>query len=294
MIYIIDASVFIFRAWYSIPDTMTDADRNPVNAVYGFARFLGDFLESVQPRFVAVAFDRSLEKNFRRELYPQYKANREPAPPELRQQFRQCQEITRALGLMECANEGFEADDLIGTIAASIRKTGHRVTILTRDKDLVQVLQAGDTFWDYAGRKKIGYEQIPDTFGVLPEQMADFLALCGDSVDNIPGVPGVGRKTAMKLLQHFESVDDIYRNLHRVAEVPVRGADRLGDKLVLHKEGVHLFRTLTRIRDDVPIEASPKTLERCAPDLISLEALYDDADFGSMLRRQAQRISAAF
>ncbi len=169
MTYLIDASVYIFRAWFSIPDTMIDADRNPVNAVYGFTRFLGDFLESVRPEHVAVAFDSSLENNFRKEIYPEYKANRDPAPAELKRQFRQCQNITRALGMMECSNERFEADDLIGTIAARMREKGHAVTILTRDKDLVQVLQQGDTFWDYAGGKKIRYEQVPDSFGILPE-----------------------------------------------------------------------------------------------------------------------------
>ncbi len=124
--------------------------------------------------------------------------------------------------------------------------------------------------------------------------MADFLALAGDSVDNIPGVPGVGKKTAMKLLQHFESVDDIYLNLSRVAKVPVRGAATLGDKLALHKADVHLCRRLTRIHNQVPIDASPAVLQRQAPDLDSLHALYDDAGFGSMLRRQAQRISDSF
>lgn len=294
MTYLIDASVFIFRAWYSIPDTMTDKNHNPVNAVYGFAQFLGDFLESVKPEHVAVAFDRSLEKNFRKEIYPEYKANRQPAPPELKRQFQQCQEIALALGLMGCANERYEADDLIGTIALGMRNAGHRITILTRDKDLVQVLQQGDTFWDYANRKKITYDQVPDAFGIMPEQMADFLALAGDSVDNIPGAPGIGKKTATKLLQHFESVDDIYLNLNRVAEVPVRGAAKLGEKLALHREKVDLSRRLTRINFQVPMDTSPATLQRRAPDLASLQTLYDQAGFGSMLRRQAQRISDTF
>jgi len=292
--YLIDASVFIFRAWYSIPDSMTDSRNNPVNAVYGFARFLGDFIEAERPEYVAVAFDQSLAGNFRREIYPEYKANREPAPPELKRQFDQCRDVTRALGMMECADTRYEADDLIGTIASRMRAAGHTITVLTRDKDLVQVLRKGDTFWDYAGRKRLAYDQIPDSFGILPEQMADFLALAGDSVDNIPGVPGIGRKTAMKLLQHFESVDEIYLNLNRVADVPVRGAATLGDRLARHRDDVRLAKELTQIRYDVPVVASEHELTRRTPDLDGLAALYDDAGFGSMLRRQARRIAETF
>jgi 5'-3' exonuclease len=226
MTYLIDASVFIFRAWFGIPDTMTDAEQNPVTAVYGFARFWGDFLESVQPEYVAAAFDASLRTSFRNEIYPEYKANRDPAPLELKRQFDQCREVTRALGVMECADTGYEADDLIGTLTARMREAGHTVTILSRDKDLAQLLRQGDTFWDYVVDRKIGYDEIPEAFGVRPEQIVDYLALAGDSVDNIPGVPGIGRKTAAHLLQRFESVDELYSNLGQIAGLSLRGAGR--------------------------------------------------------------------
>lgn len=199
MTYLIDASIYIFRAWFSIPDSMTDTDRNPVNAVFGYARFLSDFLETVQPEFVAAAFDESLTTSFRTEIYPEYKANREPAPPELKRQFEQCRRVTRALGIMDCADGAYEADDLIGTLAAGMRDAGHCVTIVSRDKDLVQILQDGDSMWDYAGDKTTRYDQVHGAFGVRPEQMVDFLGLAGDSVDNIPGAPGVGQKTATAL-----------------------------------------------------------------------------------------------
>jgi len=290
MTYLIDASIFIFRAWFSIPDSMTDADRNPVNAVYGYARFLGDFLESVQPDFVAAAFDESLGTTFRNEIYPDYKANREPAPPELKRQFEQCREVTRVLGIRECAATTFEADDLIGTMAAGMRDAGHCVTIVSRDKDLLQILQAGDTFWDYAGNKTIRYDQVTEKFGVRAEQIVDFLALAGDSVDNIPGAPGVGQKTAKALLEHFDTIDELYANLDRVADIPVRGAGKLGARLAEHEDKVTLSRQLSQIRYDAPVEAHEVALGRKVPDLEGLNTLYDEVGFGHALRRQAQRI----
>ena len=294
MTYLIDASIFIFRAWFSIPDSMIDADRNPVNAVYGYARFLGDLLESKRPDFVAAAFDESLSTNFRNEIYPDYKANREPAPPELKRQFEQCRRVTRVLGVMDCANAEFEADDLIGTMAAGMRRAGHTVTIVSRDKDLLQILQNGDTFWDCVGSRTIVYGQVSEALGVRAEQVVDYLGLAGDSVDNIPGAPGVGPKTASALLRHFESIDEIYGNLHRVAELPVRGAGKLGARLAEHKDQVNLSRQLAQIRYDVPVEVHEKALTRQPPDIDCMNAFYDEVGFGTSLRRQAQRIAEAF
>ena len=290
MTYLIDASIYIFRAWFSIPDSMTDSDSNPVNAVYGYARFLSDFLETVQPEFVAAAFDESLKTSFRTEIYPQYKANREPAPPELKRQFEQCRRVTRALGIMDCAAGAYEADDLIGTLAAGMRDAGHCVTIVSRDKDLVQILQDGDSMWDYAGDKTTRYDQVHGAFGVRPEQMVDFLGLAGDSVDNIPGAPGVGPKTATALLETFESIDDIYANLDRVADLSVRGAGKLGAKLAEHKNKVTLSRDLAQIRYDAPVDTHEAALARQAPDLDDLKCFYEGLGFGDGLRRQAQRI----
>jgi DNA polymerase-1 len=294
MTYLIDASIYIFRAWFSIPDSMTDKEQNPVNAVYGYARFLSEFVERVQPDFVAAAFDESLSKSFRNEIYPEYKANREPAPPELKRQFQQCREVTRALGVMDCADKAFEADDLIGTMAAEMREAGHCVTILTRDKDLLQVLEAGDTFWDYAGDRKIRHDQVAESFGVRAEQVVDYLALAGDSVDNIPGASGVGPKTACALLEYFDTVDEIYDGLDRVADIPVRGAAKLGEKLATNRDKVILSRELAQIRYDAPVEAHEGTLARQAPDLDDLYSIYDGAGFGQGLRRQAARIVDAY
>lgn len=291
MQYLIDASVYVFRAHYSMPDDMVDDDGNPVNALYGFCRFLGNFMERVNPEFIAVLFDESLTTSFRAEIYPQYKANREPAPVELKRQFEQCRRFTRALGIMECACPRYEADDLIGTLVEHGRSRGRASTIVTRDKDLAQLLSKTDVFWDIAGKGKIRYQQIPETFGVWPEQIADFLALAGDSVDNIPGVPGVGKKTATALLEHFGSLEKIYSNLDKVHEVTVRGAKTLRAKLESHKEDAMLARRLTGIACDVPIDHPKTGLRPTPPKLGEINALFDEAGIGSALRRQAERVS---
>ncbi len=291
MQYLIDASVYIFRAYYSMPDDMTDKEGNPVNALYGFCRFLGDFMEQVTPDHVAVAFDESLTTSFRNEIYPDYKANRDPAPEELKRQIAQCRRYTRAMGLMECADAAYEADDLIGTLVMHGRGKGRPSTIVSRDKDLAQLLTKEDVFWDFAGKGKIGYNEVPDVFGVWPEQIADFLALAGDSVDNIPGVPGVGKKTAGALLDHFGSLDEIYANLDRVHEVAVRGAKTLGAKLDTHRDAAEIARKLTGIACDAPIDQPERQMRVAAPDLGAVNALFDEADIGTALRRQAERLS---
>ena len=294
MQYLIDASVYVFRAYYSMPDDMVDGDGHPVNALYGFCRFLGDFIERVKPEYIAVLFDESLTKSFRTQIYPAYKANRDPAPEELKRQFQQCRRYTRALGVMELGSPEYEADDLIGTLVEHGRRLGRPSTIVSRDKDLTQLLTREDVFWDFAGKGKLGYQQIPDQFGVWPEQIADFLALAGDAVDNIKGVPGVGKKTAMALLQHFGSLDDIYENLDRIHEVNVRGAKTLGGKLETHRDDAILARRLTGIACDAPIEGAETAMRPSSPKLGDINALFDEANIGSALRRQAERVADIF
>jgi 5'-3' exonuclease len=291
MQYLIDASVYVFRAYFSMPDDMVDSEGNPVNALYGFCRFLGDFIEQVNPEYVAVLFDESLSSSFRTEIYPEYKANRDPAPPELKRQFQQCRRFTRALGLMEHASPAYEADDLIGTLVQHGRSVNRPSTIVTRDKDLTQLLSKDDIFWDFAGKGKLSYDRIPEFFGVWPEQIADFLALAGDAVDNIKGVPGVGKKTAEALLGHFGSLDEIYDNLDKVHEVNVRGAKSLGEKLGLHRDDAMLARRLTGIACDAPIADAEALMQRSPPMLGDINALYDEAGIGTALRRQAERVS---
>lgn len=293
-VHLVDASYFIFRAYFSVSADMTDEDGQAVNALYGFARVLGDVLEKQKPRHVAVAFDESLSSSFRNQIYPAYKANREPTPPDLERQFAGCRQLCRLLGVAEYASDSYEADDIIGAIAARMRGAGHASVLVTRDKDLAQLVREGDQYWDYAANRRYDYHQIEAQFGVRPERMADFLALAGDSVDNIPGVPGVGPKTAAALLRVFKSLDDLYENLEAAAHVTIRGAAKLPDKLRKHRDAAFLARRLTTIASDMPLEFSPRDIERRAPDVAGLESFYGHAKFGPLLHKQAVRLAQAF
>jgi 5'-3' exonuclease len=192
---------------------------------------------------------------------------------------------------MECASPTYEADDLIGTLVTHGRGQGRPSTIVSRDKDLTQLLTKEDVFWDFSGKGKLRYDEIPESFGVWPEQIADFLALAGDAVDNIRGVPGVGKKTAVGLLNHFGSLEAIYANLDTVHEVNVRGAKTLATKLETHREDAMLARRLTGIACDAPIQDAEAAMQPSAPRLGEINALFDEANIGSALRRQAERVS---
>ncbi len=290
MVYLIDASVYIFRAWYAQSPALHDEAGNPTHALYGFARFLSDLIERRAPRFLAVAFDESRGAGHRHALLPSYKANREPAPPELKRQFALCREFCRHLGVAEFASGEYEADDLIGTLAARVRAEGLCVTVVTRDKDLSQLVGRGDRFWDYSDAAEYSYEEIAGRFGVAPERMADYLALTGDAVDNIPGVPGVGPKTAGALMSRYASLEELYADLERVAYLPMRGAAQLPAKLRAHREAAFLARSLTRIHCDAPLHVGGEALRRRSPALPELESFCRHHGFGQLLRRQAERL----
>ena len=293
MVYLIDASFYVFRAWHSMPPDIIDRDGNPTQAVYGFARFLSDLMERRRPQYVAVAFDESHGNSFRHKLYPPYKANREAAPEELKRQFRLCREYCRHLGVAEFASGEYEADDLIGTLARICRAQGLRVTVVSRDKDLTQLVGPGDVFWDYSESAEYRYHEIAGRFGALPERMADYLALRGDSVDNVPGVPGVGPKTAAALMKLFGSLDELFERLDLVADLPVRGAAKLQERLLEARATAYRARGLTRIACDVPIGAQHADLQCRRPDLQRIAAFCDSHGFGTLLRRQAERLAAA-
>jgi len=291
VLYLVDASVFIFRAYYSVPLEFTDRDGNPVNAVHGFARFLCEMLQSESPTHVAVAFDESLEQSYRNEIYPAYKANREPAPPELKRQFGLCRELVRALGVAEYGSSRYEADDIIGTLATRARAAGRPVTIVSRDKDLTQLVGREDTYWDAIADVRYRYDDVAERFGVVPERMADFLALMGDAVDNIPGVPGVGRKTAATLLKHYHSLEGVYENLDAIPKLKFRGAAFVAGSLREHRESAFLSRRLTGIACDMPLTATDDDLRRRAPDLAAIDAFSDAQGFGRMLRERARKLA---
>lgn len=291
VIYLVDASVYVFRAYYSMPPDMADRDGHPAHATFGFARFLGDLVERAKPRYIAVAFDESLTTSFRNQIYPAYKANRDPPPPDLKLQFARCREFCAHAGIPAFSHAHYEADDIVGSLMTHCRRAGIPSTVVTRDKDLAQLIRDADVYWDYTDNAHYRYHQIEGRFGVAPERFADFLALMGDSVDNIKGVPGVGEKTATALMKEFASLEEIYDNLDRVAEIPVRGAGKLAAKLTEHRDAAFLARRLTEIACDMPLEVTHADLARRAPDMTALNEFFDRHNFGPLLRRQAERLA---
>jgi DNA polymerase-1 len=290
-VYLVDASVYIFRAYYSELPEMTDRDGHAAHAVFGFARFLCDVIEAVRPTHIAVAFDQSLASSFRNRIYPAYKANREPAPPGLLLQFERCRELCGHLGVASFISPEYEADDIIGTLVTITRGAGMRAVVITRDKDLAQLIRCGDHYWDYGHNARCGYGEVADRFGVMPERFADYLALTGDSVDNIRGVPGIGPKTAAALMKEFACLEEIYTDLERVAQLKLRGAAAIVERLRAHRADAFLARDLTRIACDMPLEADAGSLRRRPPDARGLAGFYDQHQFGPSLRRQSERLA---
>ncbi len=274
--YLVDASIYIFRAWFSIPSAVTSYEGVPVNAAYGFARFLAELLEQTQAKNIVVAFDESLTRSFRNEIYPPYKMNRELPPAELNAQFGLCRRMAEALGLYCIASDQYEADDIIGTYASKAQQNGLPVVIVSADKDLAQLLTAQDELWDFAKRKRYMSSDIKEKFGVLPEQIADYLGLCGDAVDNIPGVPGIGAKTASAILHEFDDLDAIYQNLEKLMALNVRGAKKLPEKLREHESQARLSKQLATIVCDAPIDAQIGHAARKRSNLPELQKISDE------------------
>jgi 5'-3' exonuclease len=291
IVHLVDGSLYVFRAWHSMPDEFTDVDGHPINAVHGFTRFLCELLEKTRPEHIAVAFDASLTTSFRNAIYPKYKANRELPPPDLERQFVLCREIAEALGLPVLIDHSYEADDLIGSALWGLRAHGFRGVIVSADKDFGQLLGEHDEQWDYARNLRWGPAGVLEKLGVHPHQVADFLALCGDAVDNIPGVPGVGAKTAAALLTHFGSLDALLDRIDEVAFLRIRGAASCAAKLKEHAEMARLYRRLTRIALDVPVASHADALLRQDSEWAKLEAISERLRFGPMTRSRLRALT---
>ncbi len=290
-VYLVDSSLYVFRAWHSMPPEFDDVDGHPVNAVHGFTRFVLELLERYKPARIAFAFDESLESNFRNEMYPAYKANREAAPEELRRQFAYCQQVCRVLGLRVLVDGRYEADDLIGTALGHIRRQGHTGMILSADKDLAQLLDADDWQWDYARNEKWNGDGVKARYGIHAHQVADYLGLTGDAIDNIPGVPGIGAKTAATLLGHFGSMDALFERLAEVPFLRLRGSAQHALRLAEHREIALLSRKLATIVRDAPLPDDFGVAARGPIDIAALDALSEQLRFGPMTRRRLRELS---
>ena len=252
--WLIDASIYIFRAWFSLPDRWRTPDGRPVHAVYGYAGFLLDFIEQTgRASYCGAAFDESLRSNFRNDFYPDYKRSRELPDDDLAFQLSTCRAITERLGIPCYGGPRYEADDYLASLARLFREREIAVTIVTRDKDLGQILRGPqDNWWDFARGELINAQAFGERFGVAPQQFPDYQALVGDPVDDIPGVPGVGAKTAARLLQSYGDLETLGKNLGSVAELPLRGARGIGERLREHWAQVLLARQLATLESRVP------------------------------------------
>lgn len=288
-VQLVDASIYVFRAWHSVPPTMQDRDGHPVNAVYGFLGFLLRWLEQAKPTHAALAFDQSLTTSFRNDIYPPYKANRTLPPAELERQFAYCAALVEALGLPMLSSAVYEADDLIGSAARVLRMRGARITVLTADKDLMQVLEGEhDNCWDFARDTRCTRDGVVARFGVAHHQIADFLALTGDAVDNIAGVPGIGPKTAAQLLTHFGTLEALLERAHEVPYLRMRGAAAMAARLVKFTDEARLARRLTGICCEVDVPSEPDEYRIGAGDSARVTAVLDQLKFGPLTRSRVR------
>ena len=282
--YLIDASIYVFKSYYVNYGNYTASNGENINAVYGFTRFLTDFIHKTKAQHIACAFDESLESSYRNEIYPPYKANREPAPEDLKRQFKLCQEVANVLGISTYSDGYYEADDLIGTLAHHHQKQGFRNHIVSADKDLAQLVGENDTWWNYGKDEPMNPDLIKQKFGVYPHQIADYLALCGDSVDNIPGVSGIGIKTAIHLINHFDTLQDVMDRNKEIAFLSIRGAKSCQKKIADNLDQAKLAKSLTEIRTDIPLENIDIRRKRINTKRIN--QLFDFLQLGPMLRRR--------
>lgn len=287
VLYLVDASPYIFRAYFALPDSIRTPAGAPANATYGFAGFLLRLVAREDLTHLAVAFDASLTTSFRNDFFPAYKANRELPPPELAAQLSDCRETARALGAATFVSERFEADDLIGTLARRHHDAASGIVVVSGDKDLAQLVDERVALLDFAKDRRLDESAVRETFGVPPRQIVDFLALLGDPVDNIPGVPGIGRKTACALLAEFESLEAIYRNLDAVSALPLRGAKGVAERLAAGREAAHLAKRLVTIAVDAPIAAGSDlaSLRYEGARRAEVDALFDRLGFDSIRGR---------
>ena len=255
---LVDGSSYLYRAFHAFPP-LTNSAGEPTGAMYGVLNMLKSLISQVQPSHIAVVFD-AKGKTFRDEMFEQYKSHRPPMPDDLRKQIQPLHDIIRALGIPLLVIEGVEADDVIGTLALAASKANQKVLISTGDKDMAQLVDDNIMLINTMNNTLLDREAVIEKYGIPPELIIDYLALMGDSADNIPGVAGVGEKTALGLLQGIGSMAEIYANVDKVAELPIRGAKKLGDKLLAEKEMADLSYRLATIKTDVALDITPEQL----------------------------------
>ncbi|HDS1236615.1 DNA polymerase I [Pluralibacter gergoviae] len=274
---LVDGSSYLYRAYHAFPP-LTNSAGEPTGAMYGVLNMLRSLIMQYQPTHAAVVFD-AKGKTFRDELFEHYKSHRPPMPDDLRAQIEPLHAMVKAMGLPLLAVSGVEADDVIGTLAREAEKAGRPVLISTGDKDMAQLVTPGITLINTMTNTILGPEEVVTKYGVPPELIIDFLALMGDSSDNIPGVPGVGEKTAQALLQGLGGLDVLYAEPEKIAGLTFRGAKTMAAKLEQNKEMAYLSYKLATIKTDVELELTCEQLEVQAPEADALLAMFKQYEF---------------
>ncbi|EOZ4993544.1 DNA polymerase I [Morganella morganii] len=274
---LVDGSSYLYRAYHAFPP-LTNSAGQPTGAMYGVLNMLRSLIMQYEPSHVAVVFD-AKGKTFRDELFEAYKSHRPPMPDDLREQIAPLHDMVVAMGMPLLSVSGVEADDVIGTLAKQAAAEGRAVLISTGDKDMAQLVTPDITLINTMNNTILGPEEVETKYGVPPSLIIDYLALMGDSSDNIPGVPGVGEKTAQALLQGLGSLDDIYADLDKIAGLSFRGAKTLAPKMETNKEMAYLSYTLATIKTDVELDCTWDSLALTEPDLDKLHALFTQYEF---------------
>lgn len=281
-IFLIDGSSYIFRAFFAIPPLSNPAGL-PTNAIFGFTNILLKFLKQYKPEYVTVALDAG-RKTFRNEMLAAYKGNRPEAPPELIPQFPYFRKVLEVLNLPLIEIPGYEADDIIATLCGTMSGKGCEVIVVSSDKDLMQLVTDGIRLLDSAKDRWIGADQVREKFGVAPQQVIEVMGLMGDPVDNIPGVKGIGGKTAIALIQQFHTLENLYEHLDDVKRSTLRGAARVRDLLEKDKNNAFLSRALATVKRDVPMELPLEALRARAPDIDKARPLFTELGFTNLLK----------
>ncbi len=281
---LVDGSSYLYRAYHAAPN-LTNSDGEPTGAVYGVVNMLRSLIRQFPQSEVAVIFD-AKGKTFRDDMYAEYKANRPPMPDDLRCQIEPLHKIIKAMGLPLLMIEGVEADDVIGTLARQGSAAGMPVLISTGDKDMAQLVDENVLLINTMTNIVLDVAGVKEKYGFGPEHMIDYLSLMGDKVDNIPGVPGVGEKTATALITGIGGLDDLFANLDKIAPLGFRGSKTMAKKLEDNREGAYLSYALATIKCDVELDVTPQELRKGEEDRDTLVALYGKLNFKRWLAEQ--------
>jgi len=279
-VYIIDSMNYIFRAYHGLPNNIVSPSGMLTNAVLGYLRTLLRIIKERKPEYIAAVFEK--DTCFRSSIFAGYKANRKQPPADLEAQFEYCRKITEAIGVACCEVEDYEADDVIGTIAARMSLLGHPVIVVTGDIDMSQLVCKNVRVYDIAKEQWLDETGVREKFGVAPSQIPDLLALHGDHIDNIPGVPGVGEKTARQILAVCRTIEELGSS-ELAPKLKFRGRDEILKRIRENMENVRISRTLATICCEAPIQVSSEALRYRRADTRLLDPLCQELGFARVL-----------